>query len=459
MCPGRYDMTKLKLLALFTVVAVGFVSGVYGVAYLGASYGAADPASAATISAGVETRSDMPDAATQISFWSRRVAVQPNAYLDLTLLGQAFARRARETSDIDYYVRAESALRRALRVNPGYVQAKAVLASVLFSVHEFEAALATARPIVHDPRGVQALATLGDARFALGDYAGARSAYARLLAWAATPAAYSRLAALADVHGNTQQALGLMERATRVAQDSGDYGESLAWYAYQLGELNFRAGRIDVAESHYRAALAVFPGYPLALGGLAKARAAEGDLEAATKLYLRATAMVPLPDLLATLGDVYRVSGKSSLARRQYATVQVIAKLANLKRQVYNRQLAVFYADHDLHLGSARRLALRELRVRKDVYGYDAAGWVLSRAGRCAEALPLARHALRLGTKDPLLYFHRGYAEGCAGNRIAMREWYARALDLNPAFSVRWAPFARVALDNANAGDVDSGSS
>ena len=53
-------------------------------------------------------------------------------------------------------------------------------------------------------------------------------------------------------------------------------------------------------------------------------------------------------------------------------------------------------------------------------------------AGRCAEAFPLARRALRLGTKDPLLYFHRGYAEGCAGDRAAMRDWYRRALELEP---------------------------
>ena len=45
-----------------------------------------------------------------------------------------------------------------------------------------------------------------------------------------------------------------------------------------------------------------------------------------------------------------------------------------------------------------------------------------------------------------LLFFHRGYAEGCAGDPAARRTWYARALGLNPEFSVRWAPVARAAL-------------
>ena len=266
------------------------------------------------------------------------------------------------------------------------------------------------------------------------------------MAWAATPAAYSRLASLAAVRGDNEQAIRLMERAARLASDSGDYGESLGWYSYQLGELSFRVGRIDAAEAYYRDALRAFARYPLALGGVAKVQAARGDLGTAIKLYARATAIVPQPELLAALGDAYEASGRDALARKQYATVQVIAKLANLKRQVYNRQLAVFYADHGLHLGLARQLALRELRVRKDVYGYDAAAWALARSGGCREALPLARRALRMGTKDPLLFFHRGYAEGCAGNRGAMLAWYARALELNPAFSIHWAPVARAAL-------------
>jgi Flp pilus assembly protein TadD len=131
--------------------------------------------------------------------------------------------------------------------------------------------------------------------------------------------------------------------------------------------------------------------------------------------------------------------------------VELIGRLARVNRQVYNRQLAVFHADHGVHLAAARRLALRELRVRKDVYGYDAAGWTLARSGRCHEALALAAQALRLGTKDALLYFHRGYAEGCAGNRVGMRAWYRRALELNPAFSVHWAPIARAAVGDGAA--------
>jgi tetratricopeptide (TPR) repeat protein len=438
-------MSKLRLLSLAVTVAIGLAASAYAAAYLVASSGA--EATTQDLGARAKVVAEVPEASTQIAFWSTRIAEQPDAYLDLTLLGQAFARKARETSDVGYYVRAEAALRRALRINPRYVAASSALAGVLLATHDFTGALSTAAPIVARPDGVQALAALGDANLALGRYVRARAAYARLVSFSPSAAAYSRLAFLSDLRGDTTQARRLLERATQLARDAGESGESLAWYEFQLGENAFKTGMPERAESRYRAALAIFPRYPLALAGLAKARAAQGDLSAAVALYRRATTIVPQPDYLAALGDLYAKAGDARAAREAYATVAVIGTLSRATKQVYNRQLAVFYADRGSHLGLARRLALDELHARKDVFGYDAAAWALARSGNCHDALALARRALRLGTRDALLWFHRGYAEGCAGDRAAMLESYARALEINPSFSIRWAPVARAALD------------
>lgn len=443
-------MPTLKLLFVLVAVALGFATLVYGGAYLVASSRGADSVLPVPLATGdrqaVAARSGIPDADSQIGFWSKRAAGNASAYIDLTYLGQAFARKARETGDVGFYLRAEEALRQALRSNPRYVQASASLSAVLFALHDFEGALALARPIVDDPRGVQALATAGDASLALGQYAQAQRAYNRLLAWGATPGAYSRLAFLADLRGDSDQALALMDRAARLAHEAGDYGESLAWYAFHIGELSFRAGRIDLAESHYGAALGVFDDYPLALGGLAKAKAARGDYRAAIGLYRRATRIVPQPDLLAALGDVYAVLGNEKAAREQYRTVALIGKLARINRQVYNRQLATFYADHDLRVGEARRLALAELRVRKDVYGYDAAAWASYKSGMLEEAARLSERALSLGTRDSRLYYHAGMIAKADGRRAEARHLLSEALSMNPHFDLLQARVARAAL-------------
>jgi hypothetical protein len=107
---------------------------------------------------------------------------------------------------------------------------------------------------------------------------------------------------------------------------------------------------------------------------------------------------------------------------------------------------AVYRADNLIRPAQTVALARRARVDRPSIYGDDSLAWALARAGRCAQALPLAERALRLGTQDGLLFFHRGYAAGCAGDRVGMLHWYAKALDANPAFSVRWAPVARAAL-------------
>ncbi len=82
---------------------------------------------------------------------------------------------------------------------------------------------------------------------------------------------------------------------------------------------------------------------------------------------------------------------------------------------------AVYRADHRLAPEATVRLARRAQADRPSIHGDDALGWALARAGRCARRRRWLDRSLRLGTKDALLFFHRGYAAGCAGDRQAMR--------------------------------------
>ena len=79
---------------------------------------------------------------------------------------------------------------------------------------------------------------------------------------------------------------------------------------------------------------------------------------------------------------------------------------------------------------------------RPSIDGDDVLGWALARNGRCHEALRYSRHALRLGTRDALKFFHRGMIERCLGHDRAARAWLRQALELNPHFSLLWSPVA-----------------
>jgi Flp pilus assembly protein TadD len=126
--------------------------------------------------------------------------------------------------------------------------------------------------------------------------------------------------------------------------------------------------------------------------------------------------------------------------------VATIDRLLTANGLQVDLESAVFRADHGIRPAETVRLARRARAARPSIYGDDALGWALARAGRCDEAGRWLDRALRLGTRDALLYFHRGYAAGCAGGRSEMRDWYRKALDQSPAFSARWAPVARKAL-------------
>jgi tetratricopeptide (TPR) repeat protein len=222
--------------------------------------------------------------------------------------------------------------------------------------------------------------------------------------------------------------------------------EPTAWTHVELAKLEFGQGRLVAARRHARAALLTFPGYPAALVELARVNAAHGRLAAAARAAREAVDAVPSGASAGLLEDVLEQAGRHDAAHEQRGVVAVIDRLLRANGVRVDLEAAVYRADRRIRPLETVVLARRARTDRPSIYGDDAVAWALARAGRCAEALPFAERSLRLGTKDALLYFHRGYAEGCAGNRAAMGDWYAKALDLSPEFSIRWAPVARAAL-------------
>ena len=135
---------------------------------------------------------------------------------------------------------------------------------------------------------------------------------------------------------------------------------------------------------------------------------ARGDIQAAVDAYRRATEIIPRPELLAYLGDLLCPRGEDMAAEQQYAAVDFIAELSDVKAEVGMREIVLFQASHDRDTAHAVRLAKAELEVRKDVYGYDALAWALFNDGQVEAALAPALEALSLGTRDARLLYHAG---------------------------------------------------
>lgn len=390
---------------------------------------------------------DESDTDNRIAFWQARIKANPSSDAQYQYLGQLFAQKGRETGDVAQYALATQAYQKAIELFPGNVAARSGLAINLVTLHQWADAITQGTQILQtDVRAIGAVAVIGDASLEIGDLDTARAAFATLRQKADGPSVESRFARIAFLTGKADQAIQILDDAADAAAKLNGSREEQAFYHYSAGEYRFLTGDVEGAGHEFAAALDIFPNYYLALAGRGRVAFALHDLSGAISLYQQAVAIIPKPELLAYLGDLYAITGDQSNAERQYKTVDFIAKLNEIQAQVFNREIALFQATHHRDTAHAVQIAAAELETRKDVYGYDADAWALYNDGKATQALAAAQQALSLGTQDPKLFYHLGMIELALGRSADGQANLRHALDLNPAFDPLGAASARQVL-------------
>jgi tetratricopeptide (TPR) repeat protein len=439
-------MTYRKII-LMLIAALVIVGGSHGLSLLRRASNSSVPAS---VSVGMEDPAPAPGMKTTdelIKFWQARFERDPRDFISLTFLGDALIRKARETGDVSEYQRADATLQKALKLHPNYEVAQAYLSVVQYVKHDFLGALDLASQVyAAHPNAIQALATIGDAQLELGRYREAEATYKKLNQKSPSAPVYTRLARLAWLHGQPTEALNWMQQAVIDSEEMDVSAENLAWYHFQFGELYFNTGQLEKADAQYTAALKAFDNYYLALAGRGKVRAAKGDYEEAITFYEKAVSIIPQPDLLGALGDLYTLTGDSVKAKQEYDTVEFIGKLEAINQLIYNRQLALFYTNHNHNLEKSLVMAQKELENRKDIYAYDTYAWALYKNNHYSQAADTMKYALKLGTRDAMLYYHAGMIYRALGEDKQAEYMLSEALAINPHFDLIQAPIARYTL-------------
>lgn len=390
---------------------------------------------------------------SSIRFLEDKVRRDPEDFSANNKLAGYYLARLRETGNVQYLELATRAAHASLDSVPVVRNAGGLGALTLaeFSSHDFTAARDHAMQLTAlDPAKSYPYALLGDALLELGDYEKAADAYHLMTqrGGGINENSETREARLAQLHGDNGAAAHHFANALALALDlPAPSREFVAWCRWQLGETAFAVGDYEAAEKNYRDALTAFPGYYRALSSLGRVRAARGDLPEAIAQYEEAVRRLPDPTFVAALGDLYQLAGREREAGAQYALVEQIGHLNALNGALYNRQLALFYADHDIKAEDAYENAAREYEARRDIYGADALAWTALKAGRIGEAQAAIKDALRLGTRDAKLFYHAGMIARAAGDQTSARDFIQRALKLNPQFDPLQAVNARKALD------------
>lgn len=384
----------------------------------------------------------------QIAYYQQLIRRNPGNAKALYGLGDALIRKARETGDPAYFNRAEEALKRSLEIAPKNAGAMRHLAYVFYSRHEFEAAANHARKAIEmNPTDGDSYGVLGDSLLEVGEYARAEEVYKKMMELEENLYSYSRLAGLKSMRGDSVGAIVDLERAIAAGKATRQPAESIAWAEWQLGSDHFVLGKLQNAETYYRQSLETYPNYYRALAGMAQVRAAQKNYGEAISLYQKAISILPMPDFAAALGDIYIKIGKPELAKQQYELVEYIGRLGSLNQALYNRELAYFYADHDMKLAESLELAKRELDYRKDIYAYDLLAWSLYKNDKVEEARDAMEKALKLGTQDAKLFFHAGMIYHRLGEKEKAKQYLAKAIATNPHFHVLYAETAQKTLE------------
>jgi len=334
------------------------------------------------------------------------IAKRPDHYAYYNQLAMAYARRARETSDVQFYAKAGETLKKSFALSADNYEGLKVKTWLLLGRHEFAQAREIAiRLNCRTPDDVTVYGYLADANAQLGNYQEAVDAAQWMLNLRpGDVAGLTRAAYLRELHGDIEGAIDLMERA----YDSTPYQEleDRAWLITQIAHLHLVAGELDAAQKFANGALGIFPAYHYALGTFGQIRKAQGRYADAVAILQKHYDAAPHAENLFALAEALQAAGRHAEAQRAFADFERKALAESDQADNANHELVAYYANYANQPGRARQIAERELARRHDAFTLDAFAWSLHAAGEYSRAQEEIAKALSFGLRDPKVLEH-----------------------------------------------------
>ncbi|MFG3285736.1 tetratricopeptide repeat protein [Streptomyces sp. NPDC048111] len=372
------------------------------------------------------------------------VRTHPTDDASWAVLGSAYVERGLRGADSSFYPRAEAALRRSLQVRPkDNADAEIGLAALANARHDYAAARTLAESVRARAAGRWTLyPPLIEAYSGLGDAKGAAKAVEKLLELQEGSTALTRAAEVYRARGWREDASVALDEAVAHAGSPVQKAAALSG----AGDLAWERGEPEGALARYEAALRTDPGAHAALAGRARAKAALGRTADAQRDYAAAVAVLPRPEYLLELGELYESQGLDGDARIWFDKLRDLAARDGANGVDDALVLGRFEADHGAAPAAVDRLDA-EWKAHPSAEAEDALGWAMYRAGESADqALAHVRKATDSGVRNPLFAYHQGTIERELGQPGAARRHLQDALRTNPHFSPVFAPKAKEEL-------------
>ncbi len=374
----------------------------------------------------------------KLQILTRNPACSPDTWVNF---GNALMQKSRDSVSHDFS-EPYLAYRSALTLKPDYADAMTGMAWVKNSEHDFAAGKMWAdKALEADDKQTDAHALIGDGFLELGNYEGAAHEYQLAMNQRPDLSTLSRSAHLLWMTGDAQRACALMQQAIDAG---GPYPENTAWGRAELALMFFNRAALLPAEQMAAKAMEAAPDNPRVLAAMARILAAKKDYPKAIELYEKSISITPTHDALAPLVDLYRMTGQEEKAEKQFEAVVTYHTAPHLHAdgKLYphpdlgaNAQLARFYADQGRNLEDALKQAKAAYEKYKNVGVIDTLAWCLCLNGQAEEAKPLIQQALKRKTQDAAILYHAAMIYQVLKDDNTSRQFFAKALSLNPNFN------------------------
>jgi len=378
-------------------------------------------ASVAVCAQTAQTASTRTPAEISIQKAQDQIAKKPDHVPYYNSLAMAYARRARETSDVAFYTKAEETLDRAFKIDAANFEALKVKTWLLLGRHEFAKALEAATALnKRAPDDITVYGYLADANAELGNYEDAvKAAQWMLNLRPGNIAGLTRAAYLRELHGDLTGALELMH----MAYDATPFqeAEDRAWLLTQIAHLQLLSGNLPEAEMYATGALGLFPDYHYALGTLAQVRQAQNRDDEAVALLEKRYAAAPHAENQFALSEALDRAGRKNDAAKAFAEFEQKALLESNITDNANHELIAYYVDYAHQPSKALEIARQELSSRHDAFTLDAYAWSLAASVDYDKASIEMRKAVAFGVKDPKVLRHATEIAQHASQTVAAR--------------------------------------
>ena len=372
-----------------------------------------------------------------VQFWSSKLEANQNQFSYLGKRASAFSNIFNITGDIEYLIRAEKDLLKAVEITdrkfPSFLKH---LAANYISQHRFKDALVLlkeARGNGEKLNGTKKM--LFDVHLELGNYILAES-YLQDIKNTSDFDYLIRLAKWEDHKGNLDQAIIYMKKATEIAESSNLKG--LKQWAYtNLADFYGHAGKIKWSYQYFLKALELDSNDAYAKKGIAWiAYSHEKNAEEALHILEHVSTYYKAPDydlLKAEIAEFKNDKILKSEAIKSYRTAVTNEQYGDM----YNKYNVIMYTDEMLLPELALEIAKREVDNRPTPQSYDLLAWSYFRIGNLEKANTVIEKYVYGQTAEPDVLYHIAEIYKAVGKTLKVKslkeELTSSLYELGPA--------------------------